>query len=84
MAEALLFQKGGGSIAVIAPTSLTFQTYQSIFSTVLSNELQSDETQKLGDVVKPAWRSMDADNSSSLEVMQTFLLFGDPAMTIHP
>lgn len=84
MAEALLFQEGGGSVAVIAPTSLTFQTYQTGLSTVLSNELQSDKNQKLGDIIKPAWRSMDPENSSSLEVMQTFLLFGDPAMTIHP
>lgn len=84
MAEALLSQEGGGSVAVIAPTSLTFQTYQTDLSTVLSNELQSDKEQKLGDIIKPAWRSMDPENSSSLEVMQTFLLFGDPAMTIHP
>jgi len=30
LAEALLSQKNGGSLAMIAPTSLTFQSYQSI------------------------------------------------------
>ncbi len=83
LVEALLSQKNGGSLAMIAPTSLTFQSYQSILSAAFAYELQSDMNQRLGDMMKLTWRAMDPADSASLEVMQTFLLFGDPAMVIH-
>jgi len=34
-------------------------------------------------MMKLTWHAMDLADSASLEVMQTFLLFGDPAMVIH-
>jgi hypothetical protein len=82
LAETLLWQPAGGAIAVLAPTSLTLAADQSFLSQALMEAFLEDPTATLGQILLHAWRRVPADNPSTRDVMQTFLLFGDPAMRL--
>lgn len=77
LTESLLWNPQGGAVAVLAPSSLTLPTNQNALSDALAETLLSSSSPRLGDIVLQAWRQIPAD---SHDVMQTFMLFGDPAL----
>jgi hypothetical protein len=86
LAETLLWQMDGatpaGAVAVLAPTSLTLGSDQSFLSQALVNGFLANPTERLGDLVLKAWQAVPIDAPSARDVLQTFLLFGDPALTV--
>ncbi len=86
LAETLLWQMDGatpaGAVAVLAPTSLTLGSDQSFLSQALVNGFLANPTERLGDLVLKAWQAVPVDAPSARDVLQTFLLFGDPALQI--
>jgi len=80
LTEELLLDPENGAVAVIAPTSLTLPTDQGNFTTEFVKSLLQTSNLRLGDAVLSAWRSMPTINMNTVEVMQTFLLFGDPTL----
>lgn len=83
MAEAFLFKPDGGAIAVLAPTSLTLPTDQSSLIQPFVQALLEKPPLTLGQIFLTAQHRMSMDTSGSRDVLRTFLLFGDPALTIH-
>jgi hypothetical protein len=85
LAEALLWQSAGGAVAVLAPTSLTLPTDQGFLSQALADAMAANPDLTLGDILQDARMKVPADTPGTLDVMQTFLLFGDPALQLrHP
>ncbi|CAG0934339.1 partial Gingipain R2, partial [Planctomycetaceae bacterium] len=82
LAETLLWQADAGAVAVLAPTSLTLGSDQSFLSEALVREFLANPTERLGDLVLKAWQAVPADSPSARDVLQTFLLFGDPALVV--
>jgi hypothetical protein len=82
LAETLLWKADAGAVAVLAPTSLTLGSDQSFLSEALVREFLANPTERLGDLVLKAWQAVPADSPSARDVLQTFLLFGDPALVI--
>lgn len=83
LAEALLWQAGAGASAVLAPTSLTLAADQSHLSRALVQALSDGQSRTLGDAMLRAWRQMPIDTPGARDVLQTFLLFGDPELRIE-
>ncbi|MEJ2710515.1 MAG: C25 family cysteine peptidase, partial [Anaerolineales bacterium] len=84
MAEALLWQPQAGAVAVLAPTSLTLPTDQSFLSTPLVQALQEQAGVTLGEALLQARRQVPQHDPGTRDVMETFLLFGDPALNVRP
>lgn len=82
LAETLLWMPDGGAVAVLAPTSLTLTTDQSYLSTAFGAAYLKDPSARLGDWVLAAWRAVPTDSPGGLDVLRTFLLFGDPALRV--
>ena len=82
LAETLLWQADAGAVAVLAPTSLTLGSDQSFLSDALVSEFLANPTERLGDLVLKAWQAMPTGEAGARDVLQTFLLFGDPALRI--
>jgi hypothetical protein len=83
LAEALLWQAGAGASAVLAPTSLTLTMDQSLLSHALILALTDGQSATLGDAVLRAWRQLPVDSAGSRDVLQTFLLLGDPELRLE-
>ncbi|GAB4530493.1 MAG: C25 family cysteine peptidase [Anaerolineales bacterium] len=81
LAETLLFAPNGGAVAMLAPTSLTLAADQSTLSTPFTHALLDATGKPLGDAFLNAQRQVPTENEGSLDVLETFLLFGDPALT---
>lgn len=82
LAESLLWQSGGGAVAVLAPTSLTLPTDQGFLSQALVDAMLAEPKSPLGDILQVARKKVPGDTPGTLDVMQTFLLFGDPALQL--
>ncbi|MDX1435161.1 MAG: C25 family cysteine peptidase [Anaerolineales bacterium] len=82
LAESLLWAQDSGAVAVLAPTSLTLPTDQSILSSALAEALQNDHFTSLGEIATHARQKVPTDTPGGRDVMLTFLLFGDPALRI--
>jgi hypothetical protein len=82
LAEALLWQSGGGAVAVLAPTSLTLPTDQGFLSQALVNAVVAEPGSPLGDILQEARKKVPGVSPGTRDVMQTFLLFGDPALQL--
>lgn len=82
LAETLLWHEGGGAVAVLAPTSLTLATDQTFLSRPLVEALLQDQVPTLGAAVLQAQRRVPTEFAGTRDVMQTFLLFGDPALRL--
>jgi hypothetical protein len=82
LAETLLWKADGGAVAVVAPTSLTLASDQSLLSNALIDAYVADPMGRLGDFVLKAWQAMPTDDDGSRDVLRTFLLFGDPALRL--
>jgi len=79
LAETLLFHPNSGTVAVLASTSLTMHESQIEFSNQIISALQLGGKVKIGDLVTSAMREIDIENQLNLDVIKTFILFGDPA-----
>jgi hypothetical protein len=85
LTEALLWQPDGGAIAVLAPSSLTLPYDQGFLSRSLAQLIIDDPTATIGEMHLNARRQTPVDNNGGLDVMRTFMLFGDPALRLrHP
>ncbi len=82
LAESLLWQKEGGAVAVLAPSSLTLPTNQSFLSQSLVEEMIANPDATLGEVHLLARRRVPTDSAGAQDVMHTFMLFGDPALKV--
>ncbi len=82
LSEAFLWSENGGAAAVLAPTSLTLPSDQSFLSNALANYIFINNTERLGDAVLASWKSIPAGQGRD-EVLNTFLLLGDPALMIQ-
>lgn len=78
MAESLLFAPNGGAVAILAPTSLTVSYDQTFLHQPLVEFLTENMHHPLGDALLYAQRQYPAENTP--DVLNTFLLFGDPAL----
>lgn len=83
LAEYLLQFPGGGAVSMIAPTSLTTSYNQSSLYQNLALQLQRSENIRIGDVLLQTWAAMDRSNPAVFEVMESFILLGDPANRIR-
>jgi hypothetical protein len=79
LAEALLWQADGGAVLVIAPTSLTLATDQSFLSRPLATGITETPDAAIGPMLQKVRVEMASMNEGVRDVMNTFLLFGDPA-----
>jgi hypothetical protein len=82
LAEGLLWAEGGGAVAVLAPTSLTLPGDQSFFNQALFQALLRDRIPTLGQAIVRAKRQTPADSAEVRDVVETFTLFGDPALRL--
>jgi hypothetical protein len=82
LTETLLWKSDGGAVAVLAPTSLTLSSDQSVLSEALAQALANDRAARLGEVFLQAQRAVPAQDLGAQDVLRTFLLFGDPALKL--
>jgi len=83
LVERLLWQPDGGAVASLAPTSLTLPDDQRFLSDALVAAWVAGAP-RLGDLWLQAWQRVAPVQSGAREVMETFLLFGDPALQLPP
>ncbi|HUN22008.1 MAG TPA: C25 family cysteine peptidase [Anaerolineales bacterium] len=83
LAEVMLWQKNGGATAMLAPTSPTVPTSQHILANALALEwVNAQQTTTFGELLLAAQRQVPTASVAELEVLQTYLLLGDPALPI--
>ena len=80
LTETLLWQPEGGAVAALAPTSLTPANDQSFLSNAIAQALLDDPNARLGQLLLRAQRQVPLQDPGTREVVETFLLFGDPAL----
>lgn len=83
LAEAFLLNDSSGAVAVLAPTSLTLPGDQQPLSDAVGRELQNPENTTIADVLSKSWNDVQPNQLTSLDVIRTFLLFGDPMLQIR-
>ncbi|MEJ2235912.1 MAG: C25 family cysteine peptidase, partial [Syntrophobacterales bacterium] len=83
LAEALLRAEDKGAAAALMSTGLTTTGGQHILNTALFDVVFNQDVRVLGQAVSSAKQILMANGGSMYdEVNETFLLFGDPAMTL--
>jgi hypothetical protein len=83
LAEALLRAEDKGAAAALMSTGLTTTEGQHILDTALVDTIFNQDIRVLGQAVSAAKQTLLANGGSLYdEVNETFLLFGDPAMTL--
>ncbi|GAB4476864.1 MAG: hypothetical protein Kow0088_15060 [Anaerolineales bacterium] len=82
LTEALLWNPKGGAVVVIAPTSLTLAEDQSFLWRALVESYQNAEKARIGDVWLAALPKIVLSNQGVRDVVLTYTLFGDPALTL--
>lgn len=82
LAETLLWKADGGAVAVLAPSSLTLPYDQSFLSEPLALGLTAPGARSLGELHLAARRKIPLTSPGAVDVMRTFMLFGDPALSI--
>jgi hypothetical protein len=82
LAEALLFEPEKGAVAVLAPSSLTLAGDQSFLTQPLVKAVADHPEFTLGELHLAARRQVDPEQPGQWEVMETFMLFGDPALRL--
>jgi hypothetical protein len=80
LAEELLFKADGGIVAGIVPTGVSFASAQSEFMNALFAELFEKSAPTLGEAFTWAKQTINADSPDVREVIETFVLLGDPAL----
>jgi len=84
LSETLLWLPGAGVTATLAPTSLTLGSDQQLLSRALANALSGGQYASLGAALLAAWRQLPVENPSTLDVLNTFVLLGDPELRLFP
>jgi len=83
LAEALLRAEDKGAAAALMSTGLTTTAGQHILDTALFDAVFNQDVRVLGQAVSSAKQTLMANGDSLYEeVNETFILFGDPAMTL--
>jgi hypothetical protein len=82
MAEALLRSQDKGAIAAFMSTGMTEPTGQRILGTALFDALFTEDTRALGPAISSAKQVLLANGNQYEETSETFMLFGDPAMSL--
>ena len=83
LAETLLRVEDKGAVAALMSTGLTTTEGQHILNTALFDAVFNQDVRVLGQAVSSAKQTLLANGGSLYEeVNETFLLFGDPAMTL--
>jgi hypothetical protein len=81
--EQLLRAENKGAVAGLMPTGESTTTGQHILNTALFEAVFSQDTRKLGPAISAAKQELLANGGANYEeISETFLLFGDPAMTL--
>jgi hypothetical protein len=85
LSETLLWLPNAGVVAALAPTSLTNGSDQEMLSRPLAQALADGQHPTLGSALLSAWRQMPLENNANLlDVLDTFVLLGDPELRITP
>jgi hypothetical protein len=83
LAEALLLPAGKGAVAALMPTGMTTTAGQQILNNAVFEALFVNDIRQLGSAIASAKQTLLANGDAYFEqVSQTFLLFGDPALTL--
>lgn len=83
LSEVMLWNETGGTVASLGATSLTLPEYQAYLSDGFAQALSSFSDQRLGDLFFTAQLQMPIEvGVGAKEVLDTFLLFGDPALIL--
>jgi len=82
MAEAFLWQPQGGAVAILAPSSLTLPGDQNYLIQAFVDAFNANPDSSLGELHLLARRKIPAEQPGALDVMRTFMLFGDPALRL--
>ncbi len=84
LSETLLWLPGAGITAALAPTSLTLGSDQQTLSRALAKALSDGQHPTLGAALLAAWRQIPVKNPGALDVLNTFVLLGDPELRLFP
>ena len=84
LAETLLWLPSGGSIAAVAPSSLTLPNDQTALNNALVAQLLSEERPTIGEALNTAKRAVSLANPTAHDIVATFNLLGDPALRPVP
>jgi len=80
--EGVLRSEGKGAVAAFMPTGMTTTDGQRILDSALFEAIFTDDIRTLGPAISAAKQTLLANGSHYEEVSETFLLFGDPAMSL--
>jgi hypothetical protein len=84
LAEEFLRVEGKGAIATWSPTGLGFPSQHGLLFGELFTTILKDDNRLLGPATTAAKISAYAQNSGLGELVETFVLFGDPALELAP
>jgi len=83
LSEAMLWNPDGGAVAALGASSLTLPADQAHLSRAFVAALLANPGGTLGEILLAAQQAMPMEaGAGALEVLDTFLLFGDPALVI--
>jgi hypothetical protein len=83
LTEAMLWNESGGVVAGLSATSLTLPAFQTFLSQALVDGIAAGPGHRLGEALLAAQRGMPVQlGRPATEVLETFLLFGDPALML--
>jgi hypothetical protein len=82
LAEGLLFYPGGGVTGIFAPTGQTLMEDHEKLLQFLQNKLQSKDHSRIGNLIFHQEGEKFPENSYIVDILKTFIYFGDPAMLI--
>ncbi|MCP4357238.1 MAG: hypothetical protein GY796_04375 [Chloroflexi bacterium] len=79
----VMLKHENGPVLLVAATSLTLSTHQEPFATALLQNLNNQETERMGDAFQQAKLSLNLEHNIGLrEISDTFVLLGDPSTII--
>jgi hypothetical protein len=82
--ESLVRHAGGGAIATWGPTGLGLASSHQELASSLLQDLLGSSRPTLGNAILQAKLNLAAEPSSSVDLIDTFTLLGDPAMHLAP
>lgn len=82
LTESMLWNPDGGAVAALSATSLTIPTDQAYLMDAFVAAFLANPDASLGDLLLLAQRQIPVEQEGVREVMDTFLLFGDPALKL--
>lgn len=82
LAEELLFKDDGGIVAGLVPTGLSLPQAQEALMRALFAEMTANPAPTFGEAIARAKRRVDGTTPEMREVIDTFVLLGDPALVI--